>query len=153
MKIKKKGLRQNLKCFFREIRLAKDQKKGLHCNLGLYSAGIFRIYSYWLALDRFIIQRSNFDGWTSKSRWGEAKSRWGTLTLDWGTRPPYNLSTEYSHYLGVHDNRDVAGGSRKANRPPKNFHFSLNFIHFVCKFVVLPPRNYLLPPQMIRCKM
>ena len=54
-----------------------DQKKGLHGNLGLSSAGICRIYSCWLALDCFIIQRSNLDGWMSKSRWGNAKSRWG----------------------------------------------------------------------------
>ena len=30
-----------------------------------------------LGLFRQIIQRSNFDGGTSKSRWGDAKSRWG----------------------------------------------------------------------------
>ena len=38
-----------------------QKKKGLHRNLGLYLAGIFRIYSWWLALFRLIIQRSNLD--------------------------------------------------------------------------------------------
>ena len=64
---KKKGLRRKLKCFFLEIKWRpkkKKKKKGLHRNLGLYSAGICRIYSCWLALDRFIIQRSNLDGRT-----------------------------------------------------------------------------------------
>ena len=45
-----------------------SKKKGLHRNLGLYLAGICWIYSCWLALDRFIIQRLNFDGWASKGR-------------------------------------------------------------------------------------
>ena len=62
-----------------------DRKKGLHRNLELSSARICRIYSCWLVLDRFIVQRSYFDGWTSKSRWEDAKSR-----------PTYNLSTSYS---------------------------------------------------------
>ena len=49
-----------------------------------------------LGLFCLIIQRSNLDGGTPKSRWGDAKSQWGggTLTLDGGTRPPYNLSAE-----------------------------------------------------------
>ena len=37
-------------------------------NLVLYSARICRIYSCWLALFRLIIQRSNLDGGTPKSR-------------------------------------------------------------------------------------
>ena len=46
------------------------------------------------------IQRSNLDGGTPKSRWGDAQSQWGALNLDGGalnldggTRSPYNLST------------------------------------------------------------
>ena len=57
-------------------------------NLGLYSAGICRIYLCWMALDRFIIQRSNFDGWTSKSWWGDAKSQWGYANSRWGDATP-----------------------------------------------------------------
>ena len=72
--------------FFRH--LMKTKKKGLHRNLGLYSARICRICSCWMALVCLIIQRSNLDGWTSKSRWGDANSRWGDA------RPPYNLSTD-----------------------------------------------------------
>ena len=83
----KKGLRQKLTCFFPESRW-RPKNKGLHRNLGLYSAGICRIYLCWLALFRLIIQRSNLDGGTPKSRWGDAKSRWGTLTLDGGRVPP-----------------------------------------------------------------
>ena len=78
---KKKDLRRKLKCFFPEVNWR--PKKGLHRNLGLYSSGICKIYSCWLALDRFIIQRSNLDGWTSKSRWGDAKSRWGDANSRW----------------------------------------------------------------------
>ena len=90
-KTKKQGLRRKLKCFYQKS--SEDQKnrikiKGLHRNLALYSAEICRIYSCWLALHRFIIQRSNLGGWTSKSRWGDAKSRWGTLTLVGGRVPP-----------------------------------------------------------------
>ena len=51
----------------------KKKKKGLVHNLGLYSAGIWGIYSCWQTLFRLIIQRSNFGG---------------------GTRRPYNLSTK-----------------------------------------------------------
>ena len=75
----------------------KKKKKDLHLKLGLYSAGICRIYSCWLALDRFIIQRSNLDAWTSKSRWGTLNLDRRMLTLDGGCvfpRPPYNLSTD-----------------------------------------------------------
>ena len=71
----KKVFADNLSCFFPEIRWR--PKKGLHCNLGLYSAGICRIYSCWLALLRLVIQRSNLDGGTPKSWWGDANSRWG----------------------------------------------------------------------------
>ena len=39
----------------------RPKKKGLYRNMGLYLAGIFRIYSCWLALFRLIIQRSNLD--------------------------------------------------------------------------------------------
>ena len=82
----KKGLRRKLKCFF--LKSSEEQKKGLHRNLGLYSAGICRIHSCWLALDLFIIQRSNLDEWTSKPRWGDAKSRWGDVNSWWGGASP-----------------------------------------------------------------
>ena len=69
---------RKLKCFF-PGKQVKTKKKDLHRNLGLYSAGVSRIYLCWLALFRLFIQRSNFDEWMSKSRWGNAS--------------PYNLST------------------------------------------------------------
>ena len=73
MKTKKqKSLRRKLKYFSQKS--GEDQKKDLHRNLGLYSAGICRVYPCWLALFGLIIQRSNLDG--------------GKLTLDEGTRPP-----------------------------------------------------------------
>ena len=37
--------------------------------------------------------------------------------------------------------------------PPNYFHFSLNFMHFVCKVVLLPPPKLSFAPQMIWCKM
>ena len=83
---KKKGLRQKIEVFFPRNQVKIKQKKGLHRNLGLYSAGIGRIYSCWLALVRFIIQRSNLDGWTSKSRWGNAKSRWVDVKISMRAR-------------------------------------------------------------------
>ena len=79
-------------------------------------AGICWIYSCWLAFDRFIIQRSNLDRWTSKSRWGDAKSRWGTLTPDGGTRSPYNLSTRYR----LPEVESRTQGSRPRPRTQKN---------------------------------
>ena len=68
----------------------RNQVKTKKKKLRLYSAGICRIYSCWLALFRLIIQRSNLDG-------GTLNLDGGTLTLDGGTRPPYNLSTVSNH--------------------------------------------------------
>ena len=70
-----------LKCFFPQNQVKTKKKRSLHGNLGLYSAGICRIYSWRLALDRFIIKHSNLIGWTSKSRWGDANSQWGDASL------------------------------------------------------------------------
>ena len=49
-------------------------------------------------LFRLIIQRTNLDGWTSKSRWWDAKSQWGDANSRWGMRPPYNLSTALAYW-------------------------------------------------------
>ena len=86
----KKRSSPEIKVFF-FLKSCEDQKKGLHRNIGPLSAGICRIYSCWLALDCFIIQRSNLDG--------------RTLTLNGGgrvpMRPPNNLSTDrnYLYYF------------------------------------------------------
>ena len=89
-------------------------KKSLHRKSGLFSAGLCGIYSFWLAFFRLIIQRSNLNGGTPKSRWGDANSRWGTRT-------PYNLSTD--------DNRAVLF------LPGKNFcHIILRSKNFKQKF-------------------
>ena len=77
MKTKKKVF-PKIEVFFSR-KTGEDQKKYLDRNLGLYSAGVSRIYSCWLTLFRLFIQRSNLDGWTSKSWWGDAY--------------PYNSST------------------------------------------------------------
>ena len=88
----KKGFRQKLKCFFSKS--SEDQKrslpkiKSLLRDLGLYSAGIFRIYLCWLDLLRLIMQRSTLD-------WGTLNLDGGKLTLDGGARPRYNLSTAW----------------------------------------------------------
>ena len=37
--------------------------------------------------------------WVNVLDWGDAKSDGGTLTLDGGTRPPYNLSAEFTFLL------------------------------------------------------
>ena len=47
---------------FLSTKLSEDQKKGLHRNLELYSAGICGIYSCWQVLFHLIILRSNLDG-------------------------------------------------------------------------------------------
>ena len=66
-----------------------------------YSHGIwFYIWPDFVRLLPLIYQRSNLDGGTLKSRWGDAQSRWGTLNLDGGTRPPYKLSTVYNIQRG-----------------------------------------------------
>ena len=79
---KKKVYAENWSVF--SLKSSEDQKKK---RSSPQFGTIFGIYSCWLALDRFIIQGSNLDGWTSKSRWG-------TLNLDGETRPPYNLSAD-----------------------------------------------------------
>ena len=59
-------------CFFSRNQV-KTIRKMSAPQLGLYSAGRCRIYSYWLALFRLIIiQRSNLDGETPKYRWEDA---------------------------------------------------------------------------------
>ena len=50
-------------------KLSEGQKKGLRRK--------FAKISEELGLFGLIIQRSNLDGGTPKSRWGDAKSRWG----------------------------------------------------------------------------
>ena len=55
-------------------------KKGLRRKLSVYSPKL----GEELGLFRLIIQRSNLDGGTPKSRWG--------------TCPPYNLSTAFNHF-------------------------------------------------------
>ena len=54
----KKGLRQKFKCFFFVAKI--------RCRI---TVGLFRL----------IIQHSNLDEGTPKSRWGNAKSRWGAV--------------------------------------------------------------------------
>ena len=84
---KKKVFAGNLSQFFRKS--GEDQKKGLRRKLLLFYPKL----GGGLGLFRLIIQRSNLDGGTPKSRWGTLNLDGGTLTLDGGTRPPYNLST------------------------------------------------------------
>ena len=94
-----------------------EDLKSLHRNLGLYSAGICRIYSCWLALDRFIIQRSNLDGGRLNLDGGTLNFDGGTLTLDGGARPPaspYNLSTSF-----IHPNHSGLAPPRYDKRIPK----------------------------------
>ena len=99
MKAKKKRSSPKIEVFFprNQVKTKKiKNKKGLHRNLGLYSVGICRIYLCWLATVRIIIQRSNLDGWTSKSRWVDAKSRWGDANSRWGDASP--LQFKYLAY-------------------------------------------------------
>ena len=77
-KKQKKVFTENWRVFAPES--SADQKKGLHRNLVLYSAGICGICLSCQALFRLISQRSNLDG--------GRKVGGGTLTLDGGTRPP-----------------------------------------------------------------
>ena len=89
MNTKKKGLRRKLKCFFLP-KLGEDQKKKVFAE---NRSGFLPKLGEELDLFCLTIQRSNVDGETPKSRWGDAKSRWGDAKSRWGTRPPYNLST------------------------------------------------------------
>ena len=85
----KKRSSPKIETFF-SSKSGEDQKNGLRRSFELYSAGICRIYSCWLAHFRLIMQRSNVDR-------GTLNLDGGTLTLDGGTCPPYNLSTERNH--------------------------------------------------------
>ena len=134
----KKGLCRKLKYFFPEIKRKpkkKEKRKRLHRNLGLYSAGICRIYSCCLALDRSIIRRSSLDGWTSKFQWGTLNLDGETLTLNGGRIPPrpsYNLSTGLQKkFLTI---------SRK-NRFPKNFSCIPQTFNNSINSAVLEPRT------------
>ena len=81
---KKKGLRRRLKCFS-----SASLFRGSWCYIRPDFEGLFPL----------INQRSNLDGGTPKSRWGDAQSRWGTLHQSRDApppHPPYNLSTDYN---------------------------------------------------------
>ena len=89
-------------------KLGEDQKKRSssktevclllnHCSRGIWCY----IRPYFVGLFPLINQRSNLDGGTPKSQWGGRLNLvGGTVKLDGRTRPPrppYNLSTEYTH--------------------------------------------------------
>ena len=94
-----KGLRRKLKSFFPEIGW-RPKKKVFAANCDHFRQEISRMFKSWLAIFPLVIQRSNLDGRTPKSRWGDAKSRWGGRKLSMGgrvpPRPPYNLGTGYN---------------------------------------------------------
>ena len=79
-----------MKCFFPEIRWRPKKKRSLPKFNTIFARNLSDLFV--LALFCLIIQRSNLDGWVSKSRWGDAKPRWGDAS-------PYNLSTDqwYKH--------------------------------------------------------
>ena len=65
---------------------SEDQKKGLHRNLVLYSAGIRDLFVFFFCL---IIQTLTLN----RERWNLDG---GTQIFGGGTRPPYNLSTAHN---------------------------------------------------------
>ena len=94
-------------------KLNEDQKKVFAENRSVFSPKL----GEELGLFCLIIQRSNLDGVTPKSRWEDAKSRWGDAS-------PYNLSIVVNQNEGQGPPGPRSDGAEFAKR--QNFFFHRN---------------------------